>query len=143
VSKTCDLHQVATGTWPADPPTTACCARSGCSFAQTAQYVRLEADASVRWTSAIVGEIAVGSSGTTAIDRGWRRGRSRWATAARADPVVRRRGCEPVKRDWRRGGRVMPVVRRRRVHDWRHGCGRVVRAAESVEVPRRRAWWCQ
>jgi hypothetical protein len=59
--------QVATGTWPADPTYHGLLCPQRVQFpAQTAQYVRLEADAvSGGGTSAIVGEIAVGSSGTT------------------------------------------------------------------------------
>ena len=60
--------QVASGTWPADPAYHGLLCPQRVQFpAQTAQYVRLEADAvSGGGTSAIVGEIAVGSSGTTA-----------------------------------------------------------------------------
>ena len=57
--------QVASGTWPADPTYHGLLCPQRVQFpAQTAQYVRLEADAvSGGGTSAIAGEIAVGSSG--------------------------------------------------------------------------------
>jgi len=59
--------QVASGTWPADPTYHGLLCPQRVQFpAQTAQYVRLEADAvSGGGTSAIAGEIAVGSSGAT------------------------------------------------------------------------------
>ena len=59
--------QVASGTWPADPTYHGLLCPQRAQFAaQTAQYVRLEATAvSGGATSAIIGEIAVGSSGTT------------------------------------------------------------------------------
>ena len=59
--------QVATGTWPADPTYHGLLCPQRVQFStQTAQYVRLEADAVAGGgTSAIVGEIAVGSSGAT------------------------------------------------------------------------------
>ncbi|MGC9983405.1 MAG: alpha-L-fucosidase [Polyangia bacterium] len=59
--------QVASGTWPADPTYHGLLCPQRAQFsAQTAQYVRLEADAvSGGGTSAIAGEIAVGSSGAT------------------------------------------------------------------------------
>jgi alpha-L-fucosidase len=59
--------QVASGTWPADPTYHGLLCPQRVQFAaQTAQYVRLEADAvSGEGTSAIIGELAVGSTGTT------------------------------------------------------------------------------
>jgi alpha-L-fucosidase len=59
--------QVATGTWPADATYHGLLCPQRVQFpAQSAQYVRLEADAvSGGGTSAIAGEIAVGSSGAT------------------------------------------------------------------------------
>ena len=56
--------QVASGTWPADPTYHGLLVPQRVQFsAQTAQYVRLEADAVAGGgTSAIVGELAVGSS---------------------------------------------------------------------------------
>ncbi|HJX63025.1 MAG TPA: alpha-L-fucosidase, partial [Polyangia bacterium] len=59
--------QVATGTWPVDSTYHGLLCPQRAQFpAQTAQYVRLEADAvSGGGTSAIAGEIAVGFSGTT------------------------------------------------------------------------------
>jgi alpha-L-fucosidase len=59
--------QVASGTWPADPTYHGLLCPQRVQFpAQTAQYVRLEADAvSGGGTSAIAGEVAVGSSGAT------------------------------------------------------------------------------
>ena len=59
--------QVASGTWPADPTYHGLLCPQRAQFAgQTAQYVRLEAVAvSGGGTSAIIGELAVGSSGTT------------------------------------------------------------------------------
>ncbi len=57
--------QVASGTWPADPTYHGLLCPQRVQFpAQSAQYVRLEADAvSGGGTAAIAGEIAVGSSG--------------------------------------------------------------------------------
>ena len=59
--------QVASGTWPADATYHGLLCPQRVQFpAQSAQYVRLEADAvSGGGTSAIAGEIAVGSSGAT------------------------------------------------------------------------------
>jgi alpha-L-fucosidase len=59
--------QVASGTWPADPTYHGLLCPQRVQFpTQSAQYVRLEADAvSGGGTSAIAGEIAVGSSGAT------------------------------------------------------------------------------
>jgi len=59
--------QVASGTWPADPTYHGLLTPQRVQFpAQAAQYVRLEADAVAGGgTSAIIGELAVGSSGTT------------------------------------------------------------------------------
>jgi alpha-L-fucosidase len=59
--------QVASGTWPADPTYHGLLCPQRVQFpAQSAQYVRLEADAvSGGGTAAIAGEIAVGSSGAT------------------------------------------------------------------------------
>ena len=59
--------QVASGTWPADPTYHGLLSPQRAQFtAQTAQYVRLEADAvSGGVTSAIIGEIAVGSHDAT------------------------------------------------------------------------------
>lgn len=56
--------QVASGTWPADPTYHGLLSPQRAQFpAQTAQYVRLEADVvSGGGTSAIIGEVAVGSS---------------------------------------------------------------------------------
>jgi len=61
--------QVATGTWPADPSYHGLISPQRAQFApQTAQYIRLEATAVAGGgTSAIIGEIAVGSSGATAV----------------------------------------------------------------------------
>ena len=59
--------QVASGTWPADPTYHGLLCPQRVQFAaQTAQYVRLEIDAvGGGGTSAIIGELAVGSTGTT------------------------------------------------------------------------------
>jgi alpha-L-fucosidase len=59
--------QVATGTWPADSKNGGLLSAQRVQFpAQTAQYVRLEATAVAGGgTSAIIGELAVGSSGLT------------------------------------------------------------------------------
>jgi alpha-L-fucosidase len=59
--------QVASGSWPADPTYHGLLSPQRVQFAaQTAQYVRLEADAVAGGgSSAIVGELAVGSSGGT------------------------------------------------------------------------------
>lgn len=59
--------QVASGTWPADPTYHGLLSPQRVQFpSQTAQYVRLEAIAvDGGGTSAIIGEVAVGSSGTT------------------------------------------------------------------------------
>ena len=59
--------QVATGTWPADSKNGGLLSAQRVQFpAQTAQYVRLEATAVAGGgTSAIIGEMAVGSSGLT------------------------------------------------------------------------------
>jgi alpha-L-fucosidase len=61
--------QVATGTWPADPSYHGLISPQRAEFApQTAQYVRLEATAVAGGgTSAIIGEVAVGSSGAIAV----------------------------------------------------------------------------
>jgi len=61
--------QVATGTWPADPSYHGLISPQRAQFApQTAQYVRLEATAvGGGGTSAIIGEVAVGSTGAAAV----------------------------------------------------------------------------
>lgn len=61
--------QVATGTWPADPSYHGLISPQRAQFApQTAQYVRLEATAVAGGgTSAIIGEVAVGSTGAAAV----------------------------------------------------------------------------
>jgi len=61
--------QVSTGTWPADPSYYGLISPQRAQFApQTAQYVRLEATAVAgSATSAIIGEIAVGSTGEAAL----------------------------------------------------------------------------
>ena len=61
--------QVATGTWPADPSYHGLISPLRAEFApQTAQYVRLEATAvGGGGTSAIIGEVAVGSTGAAAV----------------------------------------------------------------------------
>ena len=61
--------QVTTGTWPADPSYHGLTSPERAQFApQTAQYVRLEATAVAGGgTTAIIGEVAVGSSGTTVV----------------------------------------------------------------------------
>jgi len=60
---------VATGTWPADPSYHGLISPERAQFApQTAQYVRLEATAVAGGgTSAIVGEVGVGSTGTAVL----------------------------------------------------------------------------
>ena len=62
--------QVASGTWPADPTFHALLSPQRAPFTpQTAQYVRLEIDAvSGGATSAVIGELAVGSSGVPAVE---------------------------------------------------------------------------
>lgn len=64
--------QVANGTWPADSTYHGLMSPQRVQFpAQTAQYVRLEADAvSGGGTSAIIGELAVGSSDATGMPGG-------------------------------------------------------------------------
>jgi alpha-L-fucosidase len=61
--------QVATGTWPADPSYHGLISPQRAQFApQTAQYIRLEATAVAgSGTSAIIGEVAVGSTGAAAV----------------------------------------------------------------------------
>jgi len=61
--------QIATGTWPADPSYHGLISPQRAQFApQTAQYVRLEATAIAgSGTSAIIGEVAVGLTGATAL----------------------------------------------------------------------------
>jgi alpha-L-fucosidase len=61
--------QVSTGTWPADPSYHGLISPQRAQFApQTAQYVRLEATAVAgSGTSAIIGEVAVGSTGAAAV----------------------------------------------------------------------------
>jgi alpha-L-fucosidase len=61
--------QVATGNWPADPSYHGLISPQRAQFApQTAQYVRLEATAvSGGGTSAIIGEVAVGSTGAADV----------------------------------------------------------------------------
>jgi MYXO-CTERM domain-containing protein len=61
--------QVATGNWPADPSYHGLLSPERAPFApQTAQYIRLEATAvGGGGTSAIIGEVAVGSTGTADV----------------------------------------------------------------------------
>jgi len=64
-----NFTQVATGTWPTDPSYHGLISPQRAQFApQTAQYVRLEATAVAgTGTIAIIGEVAVGSTGAAAL----------------------------------------------------------------------------